>query len=331
MTRCVVLALMMAVTLGCQSPRWRNRDADPAAGRFVPPAPAPVAQGFVPGIPPGGQANLPAPGPGHAFPVVPQANGVAPAAGAGIAPPNATTPFPTLPANPPPDHGGVAAKFESHWQPAEARTPNPMRSRVLLGPPEALKDDAPAKAPTGEPPQLPTSPAPKEPAQNAPAQKAPATGLPVGIPRFAHVKQGIATGLRPTVDDGLDWLKANDFRTLVGLRLPGQDDEPDRQQAQRRGFQYESLEVSPDLLNKETVDEFLKVVGDPQKRALFVYDRDGALAGGMWYVWLRLAEDVPDDVARVRARALGLREDGEGVHRTMWQAAQRYVNDAKAK
>jgi hypothetical protein len=72
-------------------------------------------------------------------------------------------------------------------------------------------------------------------------------------------------------------------------------------------------------------------VRDPQQLPVFVYDRDGALAGGLWYLWFRLVEESPDDVARIRARSLGLREDREGAHRDMWQSVQRYIAEVKSR
>jgi protein tyrosine phosphatase (PTP) superfamily phosphohydrolase (DUF442 family) len=215
---------------------------------------------------------------------------------------------------------GISSKYESHWQPAEARTPAKNPPRVLLAPPEPVTDE----------------PAPKKPNTSSPQEEGaspmlPSTSLPVGIPRFAHVKKGVATGLKPTLDDGFAWLKGNQYRTVVHLRLPGAPDDADRSAAEKRGLRYATLEVSPNALTKDNVDEFFKIVRDAQQHPVLVYDEDGTLAGGLWYLWFRLGEDAPDEVARIRARTLGLREDGEGAHREMWQAVQKYVNDGKAR
>ena len=139
----------------------------------------------------------------------------------------------------------------------------------------------------------------------------------------------IAAGLRPAPDDGFDWLQNNNYRTVVNLRLPGEDDAADRKEAEKRGLKYASIEIAPNLLTKETVDELFRILRDPQQQPVFVYDRDGALAGGVWYVWFRLIEEAPDDVARIRARTLGLREDRDGTHRDLWQAAQKYLSEMK--
>jgi protein tyrosine phosphatase (PTP) superfamily phosphohydrolase (DUF442 family) len=152
-----------------------------------------------------------------------------------------------------------------------------------------------------------------------------ATSLPVGIPRFASAGDNVAAGLRPSLDDGLDWLKDRGYRTVLHIRAPGDEDNADRKQVEKRGMKYVSIEVSPQTLARTTVDDFNRIVRNTDGQPLFVYDRDGALAGALWYLHFRTALQLPDDVSRIRAGALGLREDQAGPHRDMWQAAQKYL------
>jgi protein tyrosine phosphatase (PTP) superfamily phosphohydrolase (DUF442 family) len=149
--------------------------------------------------------------------------------------------------------------------------------------------------------------------------------LPVGIPQFAQVRKRVATGLRPILD-GLDYLANNGYRTVLHLRPPGQDDTADKKQFQQRGLQYFSLEVSPDTLRRDLVDQFNHLVADPGMLPLFVYDRDGSLAGGLWYLHFRTVEGASDEDARARAARFGLKENTpEG--RLMWLAVQKYLSD----
>jgi protein tyrosine phosphatase (PTP) superfamily phosphohydrolase (DUF442 family) len=151
--------------------------------------------------------------------------------------------------------------------------------------------------------------------------------LPVGIPQFAQAKDRVASGLRPTLDDGLDWLQANGYKTVLHLVKPGEEDNADRKQVEKRGLRYLRLEVSAQSLTRPLMDEFNRVVTDKALQPLFVYDRDGSLAGGLWYLHFRTFELAADDVARVRAAALGLREDAGGAHRDMWLAIQRLLSE----
>ena len=152
-------------------------------------------------------------------------------------------------------------------------------------------------------------------------------GLPVGIPRFASVKERVAVGLRPMLPDGLDWLQDNNYRTVLHLRRPGEDGTADRKQVEKRGITYLSLEVSPATLSKQLIEEFNRTVANSAGHPLFVYDRDGALAGALWYLHFRTVDGSGDEVARVRAGAFGLREDREGAHREMAQAVRQFSQE----
>ena len=51
----------------------------------------------------------------------------------------------------------------------------------------------------------------------------PRTALPVGIPQFSSVNSKVSSGLRPSLDDGLDWLREirNDPTLRQGRRRNG--------------------------------------------------------------------------------------------------------------
>jgi protein tyrosine phosphatase (PTP) superfamily phosphohydrolase (DUF442 family) len=183
----------------------------------------------------------------------------------------------------------------------------------LLGP-EPVADAAERHA-TLYPPDA-TAPA-------APGPKNQASLLPVGIPQFSSAVDGVATGLRPSLDDGLDWLQANNYRTVLHIRGAGDMESPDRDQVEKRGMRYVSLQVSPETLSRELAETFSAVVANTDNRPLFVYDRDGSRAGALWYLHFRLAERLPDEQSRRRAAALGFRPDHETSHEQMWQAIQK--------
>jgi protein tyrosine phosphatase (PTP) superfamily phosphohydrolase (DUF442 family) len=153
--------------------------------------------------------------------------------------------------------------------------------------------------------------------------------LPVGIPQFSMPGKQVAAGLRPISVDGLDWLASNGYRTVVHVRRPGQDDSSDRSQFEKRGLRYLSLEVSPETLSREVVEGFNKAVNDAGNLPIFVYDKDGILAGGLWYLHFRLSEGAGDEDARARASRLGLRPDQEGEGKRMWLAVQKYLSEMK--
>jgi DSP-PTPase phosphatase fused to NAD+ Kinase len=186
-----------------------------------------------------------------------------------------------------------------------------------LAPPDAGRPGVRLLPPASEPART----SEPEPSRSPPS-------LPVGIPEFAMAKDRIASGLKPLLD-GLDWLQTNGYRTVLHLRSPGQDDSADRREVEKRGLKYVSLEVSPQTLSRGLLEQFNSLVTDAALQPLFVYDKDGVLAGGLWYLHFRTHEKSVDEVARTRASRLGLRPEGDGEQRTMWLAIQKLLADVQ--
>ena len=57
---------------------------------------------------------------------------------------------------------------------------------------------------------------------------------------------------------------------------------------------------------------------------MFVYDVDGSLSGGLWYLYFRKVEKLSDEAARLRATRLGLKENADS-QRKMWLAVQKVL------
>jgi hypothetical protein len=255
-----------------------------------------------PACPPTGAVAAPGPPAGAvAPPVFPSPT--APAASV-LPPPPAQSNFEPPPAPLPAAPPAPSPPQAQGWQPAD--------STIRLAPP--IPSDDTRRLPTGSK------------GSSVPEQRTPPPSLPVGIPQFALAKDRVAAGLRPMLDDGLDWLQANGYRTVLHVLRPGEDDSADRRQVEKRGMTYLRLEVSPQTLSRPLVDRFNVLVGDTARYPLFVYDRDGSLAGGLWYLHFRTAEQASDETARIRASRLGLREDDPN-QRDMWLAIQRLLGE----
>jgi protein tyrosine phosphatase (PTP) superfamily phosphohydrolase (DUF442 family) len=201
---------------------------------------------------------------------------------------------------------------------------------------------APEAADAGAAPPMPNAPSPPRdatrlyPPQTAePPAAPPAKGdrsatpaMPVDIPQFSVVKPDVAYGHEPFAD-GIRWLKTHGYRTVLHLRSPGEEDKEAQAQFEKEGLRYLSLEVSPQTLSREMVDQFNRQVSDSSNLPLFVYDRDSSLAGGLWYLHFRLIDKQTDEKARAAVSQLGFREDQDSAHRTMWIAVQNYLQNAK--
>ena len=154
---------------------------------------------------------------------------------------------------------------------------------------------------------------------------APTTPVPPkGIPQFAMARDQVASGQRP-FDDGFSWLKQENYRTILHLRAPGEDDSADRDLATERGLQFRTLDVSAETLTPAVVEEFAKIVNDRDALPLFVYDRDGVSAGALWYLYFRNVDKLSDPESRSKASRLGFRNDEDS--KKMMIAIQKYLND----
>jgi protein tyrosine phosphatase (PTP) superfamily phosphohydrolase (DUF442 family) len=221
------------------------------------------------------------------YPPVPQTSGQVPAA----------------PVQTSPDIRRYAPAASSNWEPANTK--------------QARFDDT-----EGVRLQVPDA----NPAQKLAPVAGDSAGLPVGIPGFARARAQVAAGQKPMLE-GLDWLKDNGYRTVFLIRAPGQDDAADRRQVEKRGMRFLSLEATPEALNKAAVAEFTKIVTDTSLQPLFVYDRDGSLAGGFWYLYFRTNDRLTDEQARVQAERLGLKDAQNSDQRPLWLAIQKYLSE----
>ncbi|MBM3980766.1 MAG: hypothetical protein FJ304_10855 [Planctomycetes bacterium] len=122
------------------------------------------------------------------------------------------------------------------------------------------------------------------------------------------VKDGLFAGRKPTLD-GFDALKAAGFRTVVYLHAPGADVAAAKDVAATRDLTLIAIETTPEALADASA-AFDRAAGDRLNRPVYVYADDDARAGAVWYLHFR-NDALSDDVARLRAKALGLTDQGD--------------------
>jgi hypothetical protein len=157
-------------------------------------------------------------------------------------------------------------------------------------------------------------------------QRAPSPTFPT-IPGFAFAKEQVAFGRRPALDE-VDWLRAKNYRAVLYVRPPGEDDSADRKLFETRGLAYGTVEVSPETLSS-AIAQFNKIAGEKTNLPLFVYYyKDPMLAGALWYVHFRTVEGLNDAEAKLKATQLGLADPNE-ANKPMWLAIEKYLADQK--
>jgi len=256
-------------------------------------------------------------------PAVPAPAGVAVPAPAGVTVP-ASPASPFAPGAATPSEGMIpptssAIQQNNYISPGVPPAPSPPAA-----PKADLRQPEPATPETESRSYLPQTPEPPR----ARDDQAPSPDLPVDIPQFAAVKTNIASGQEP-FPGGIAWLKSHGYRTVLHIRSPAEDDSAARKPFEQAGLRYLSLEVSPQTLSRQIVDQFSRLIADANNLPLFVYDKDGSLAGALWYLHFRLVDQATEAKAREEAERLGFRQERSEAHLKMWLAVQNLLKDLK--
>jgi hypothetical protein len=206
-----------------------------------------------------------------------------------------------------------------------ASAPESTPPSVRLGPPGPIRRESaslPAEDATKEPP-LANVPG-KSPPRGAEGRDADKEAqAAIDLPGFAEAVPGVASGLKP-FPDGVTLLAEKGYKTVLHLHARGEDTTAARLLFERKGLRYLSLEVSPARLTKEAYQRFVGYVKDTTIQPLFVFDKDGSLAGGLWYLYFRVELRQSDETARAEAQRLKLEfgTNAPDSHKAMWLAVQ---------
>lgn len=282
-----VLATVCA-TGCCETLRcWRMNH--PILGR-LPPRPAPVIT----------EPTVPAPPGQSLYPVVPNGRCCSP-----VTVPNSGTLYPQVPAGtyiPAPQNGSRAplpsTPGTSYYAPLPGANWRAAPGTSTLPPQPVLPADHRGA--------IPVSPA----------------AFPADIARWQVPYEGVASGLYPQ-PGGWDWLTHQGYRTVLHIKAAGEDEASIRSEGERRGMRYIALEVSPQLLNRDLVMRFSTLLADRSLHRIFVTDKDGTLAGAIWYLHYRLTEKLDDTEAKRRAAQHGFTENDSRPEVTaLWLAVQ---------
>jgi hypothetical protein len=243
-------------------------------------------------------------------PYLPLPPSVAPGGSGMIPPPGVPVMPPPGGQLPPPDLGAIPGPTRSNSGPApEILLPEAVpggKSSQSAAPPSVL--GAPGRPPsvTQEPPV----------AAGAPSDTT------AGLPGYVRVKDGMASGRKPALE-GFDTLKRTGFKTLVYLHAPGADVAALRDVTEKKGLSFTAIETTPEKL-ADAVAAFDRVVADRSQLPVYVADDDGLRAGALWYVHLRSVDQLSPEVARIRARGLGLTDESDDA-RAFWVAIQQHL------
>jgi hypothetical protein len=184
---------------------------------------------------------------------------------------------------------------------------DPLRPALPKSGPEELFPD-PLPGGMSRPAQPGTSNVLGAPARPATGEPPKARSIGNGLPGYTKVKDGLYAGRKPAIE-GYDSLKAAGFRTVIYLHGPGADVAAVKDLAATRDLHFTAIETTPETL-AEASKQFDRVATDRVTRPAYVFADDDLRAGAIWYLHFRTVDAADPDVARLKAKPLGLHERG---------------------
>jgi hypothetical protein len=214
-----------------------------------------------------------------------------------------TLPPPGVPTQPIPGPAFPGTGSSGFMQPPV----DPLRPTVPKTGPEVLFPD-PYPSGMSRPAQPGTSNVLGGPVRPATAEPPKARSLGSGLPGYTRVKDGLYAGRKPAIE-GYDSLKGAGFRTVIYLHWTGADVAAVKDLAATRDLHFIAIETTPETL-AEASKQFDRVAGDRVTRPAYVFADDNLRAGAIWYLHFRTVDAADPDVARLKAKPLGLHEQG---------------------
>lgn len=101
---------------------------------------------------------------------------------------------------------------------------------------------------------------------------------------FIKINDRLTVGSQPKAED-LEYLAQQGYKTIINLRTCEEESklsvEEEGRLAQEKGFRYINLPLSPSQLNDQVVEEFQRLIHDPEGAPYFVHCSAGRRAGAM--------------------------------------------------
>jgi len=128
-----------------------------------------------------------------------------------------------------------------------------------------------------------------------------------GIKNFLRVNEKICTGGQPTLED-LARMKAEGIKAVVNLRQAAEfNAEEEAAKAKEVGLRYFHIPVDGLNPKPENASQFLKVLGDPANRPVFIHCGSANRVGAFWMIYRVLKDGWKLEDAEAEAKKIGLR------------------------
>ena len=131
---------------------------------------------------------------------------------------------------------------------------------------------------------------------------------PKPIPSFFRVNESVCTGGQPT-DAAIEDLAKQGVKSIINLRRPGESVDPvaEGERVQKLGIRYYSIPIDAKAIADSQIEEFMRLVGDPENAPLFIHCAAANRVGGLWLIYRVLKDGWSVEKADEEAKNIGLR------------------------
>ncbi len=127
------------------------------------------------------------------------------------------------------------------------------------------------------------------------------------IYNFLRLNEKYCTGGQPRAEE-LAELKATGTRAIVNLRRPSEFEEAaEVAEARRLGLRYYNIPVNSRAPQDEQVEQFLKILKDPENLPVFIHCGSANRVGGFWMIQRVLVDGWSIEKAEAEALRVGMR------------------------
>ena len=134
----------------------------------------------------------------------------------------------------------------------------------------------------------------------------PETVDPALMPNYTVVKPGLAAAGRPS-DEGFRQLKAQGFRTVIDLRTPSEEGQPEEKAiVEAQGLKYVHVPLMPNTFSPADVAAVKAVLDDATSGPVLLHCQSANRVGAVWAA-IRASEGLPLEEAIEDGKRVGLR------------------------
>ena len=116
---------------------------------------------------------------------------------------------------------------------------------------------------------------------------APQDPLAEEIPNYTRPDQEIAFAGQPP-EAVFAKLKEAGFHTILSLRHPEEISFDEKKAVEDLGMSFVNIPITNSTITDEKVEQFSRVVSDPENKPLLIHCGAASRVGGMWYIYRAL-------------------------------------------